>query len=87
MNLSVTEKDFIHLWDTSMEWGEFWREKSERFDPPISYHWKRAYWFYSYANLLVARSFLNEQGYETQTTFDDGVDSWLLLTDYNKEII
>jgi hypothetical protein len=85
MKLVLVESDFENLWDTSMQWGEEWKSKSERFHPPISYEWKRAYWFYSYANLLIARAYLNGSGYETQTAWDEGMDSWIVVTDYDFE--
>ena len=83
--MKLTNEDFNRLWDNSMTWGKEWQVKGERFEPVVSYEWARAFWFYSYSSLLMARSYLNDSSYETQTTYDEGTDSWLLLTNYNFE--
>jgi hypothetical protein len=83
--MKLTKQDFEMLWDTSMEWGQEWRAHEGRFDPPVSYEWRRAYWFeLSYANLLMARAFLEEQGYKYEVASDEA-GGWVLLTDYEYE--
>ena len=82
MNLMLTERDFDRLWDTSMAWGNHWRAQDGRFDPPVSYEWKQAYWFeVAYANFLLACSYLEEQGIKYETASDEA-GGWVILTDY-----
>lgn len=85
MEIVMMESDFENLWSTSMGWGKDWEKRKERFETPISYHWKMAYWFSSYSSLLIARSWLLTNGHETQTTFDTAMDEWLIVTDYGYE--
>lgn len=85
MKIQITEQDFESLWVTSMEWGTYWQDKAERFTDSVSYDWAQAYWFNSYPALILARAFLTEQGHETQLTFDEGMDNWLLLTNYERK--
>jgi len=80
--LIIRNEDFDRLWDTSMEWGSDWAAQDGRFDPPVSYGWKRAYWFeLSYANLMFARMFLDIQGHPYEIASDEA-GGWVLLTDY-----
>ena len=83
MELLMTAKDFDRLWDTSMEWqGQGWESQDGRFSPPVSFKWKRAYWFeLAYANFLLACSFLEEQGHKYETAEDDA-GGWIIVTDY-----
>ena len=80
--MNLTNEDFDRLWDTSMEWGSEWRAQDGRFDPPVSYEWKQAYWFeMSYANLLFAKLYLDEKGYDYEITSDEA-GGWVMLTNY-----
>jgi hypothetical protein len=83
--MKLTKQDFEMLWDTSMEWGQEWKAQEGRFEPPVSYEWLRAYWFeLSYANLLMARVFLEANEYEYEVASDEA-GGWVLLTDYEYE--
>lgn len=89
MNLLMTETDFDRLWDTSMEWeGNGWEAQDGRFSPPISYKWKRAYWFeLAYANFLLACSYLEDQGHKYETAEDDA-GGWIIVTNYeSREVL
>jgi hypothetical protein len=89
MNLLLTEQDFDRLWDTSMEWqGAGWEAQDGRFSPPISYRWKRAYWFeLAYANFVIACSYLEEQGHKYETA-EDEAGGWVIVTNYeSKEVL
>ena len=80
--MKLTNEDFDRLWDTSMEWGSEWRAHDGRFDPPVSYEWKQAYWFeMSYANLLFAKLYLDEKGYDYEVASDEA-GGWVILTNY-----
>jgi hypothetical protein len=83
--MKLTNEDFDRLWDTSMEWGGEWRAQDGRFDPPVSYEWKQAYWFeMSYANLLFAKLYLDEKGYDYEVASDEA-GGWVILTNYVSE--
>ena len=84
--MKLTRIDFDNLWDNSMEWGGEWEIQSDRFNPNISYGWKRAYWFDTYANLLLARTYLSDNNYEFQYTSDE-TGGWVLLTDLDYEVV
>ncbi len=86
--MKLTSEDFDRLWDTSMAWGSQWRAQDGRFEPPVSYEWEQAYWFeVSYANLLFAKSFLDEQGYGYEIASDQE-GGWVILTNYvSKEVM
>jgi hypothetical protein len=78
----VTEEDFNRLWDTSMAWGNEWRSQDGRFEPLVSYDWAQAYWFeLAYSNLILARVFLDQKGYEYEISSDEA-GGWVLLTNY-----
>ena len=80
--MKLTNEDFDRLWATSMEWGSEWRAHDGRFDPPVSYEWKQAYWFeMSYANLLFAKLYLDEKGYDYEIASDEA-GGWVMLTNY-----
>jgi hypothetical protein len=80
--MKLTNEDLDRLWDTSMEWGAMWRAQDGRFDPPVSYEWKQAYWFeMSYANLLFAKLYLDEKGYDYEIASDEA-GGWVILTNY-----
>ena len=79
--MKITSDDFTSLFDTSMEWGREWEIQSDRFSPDVSYDWKRAYWYESYANLMIARTYLSQEGYECQMSSDE-TGGWVILTDY-----
>lgn len=83
--LYLTSTDFTRLFDVHMEWGAIWESKLSRFSPLMSLEWKHAYWYYSYANLLLSRAYLESRGYETQTSWDEGQDSYILVTNYDFE--
>ena len=83
--MKLTNEDFDRLWDTSMGWGSEWRAQDGRFDPPVSYEWKQAYWFeMSYANLLFAKLYLDEKGYDYEIASDEA-GGWVILTNYVSE--
>ena len=82
--MNLTNKDFMYLHQCSMQWGESWRAKDGRFEPPVkSYEWRSAYWFDSTPALLLGRQFLQDNGWEFEVVWDLGMpEQWLLLTNY-----
>jgi hypothetical protein len=83
--MKLTNEDFDRLWDASMGWGDEWRDKADRFDPLVSFKWLQAYWFeMSYANLLFAKLYLDEKGYDYEIASDEA-GGWVILTNYVSE--
>jgi hypothetical protein len=81
--MKLTNEDFMYLHECSMQWDQGWELKASRFEPRVkSYQWRWAYWFDSYARLLLGREFLAEQGYEFEVVWDEATEQWLLLTNY-----
>ena len=84
--IQMDSRDFDYLATTSMNWalGD-WQTQDGRFDPLPDYRkFARIYWFASYADLILARSFLTSSGFESATHFDEveSQDSFVLLTDF-----
>jgi hypothetical protein len=89
VTIEMDATDFDHLWTTSMNWaGTDWATQDGRFDPMPDYNkFQRAYWFESYSDLVMARSYLQTIGQASSTHFDDGEwAKWLLLTDFGGKL-
>jgi len=81
--MNLTNEDFMHLHNTSMEWGEHWKEQAERFEPTVTdFEWRWAYWFDSYPALLLARQALEQQDIPSRSFWDMASREWMLLTYY-----
>jgi len=81
--MRLSNEDFMHLHDTAMEWDVHWKKQSVRFEPRVkSYEWRWAYWFDSYASLLLGRQFLEQEGFACEIVWDEGCIAWLILTNY-----
>lgn len=81
--MNLTSEDFMHLHSTSMEWGNHWKKQAERFEPSVEqFNWRWAYWFESYTALLLAREFIEQDFWASETFFDMACGEWLLLTNY-----
>ena len=83
---TLTKNDFSNLFDVAMEWGGHWKAQADRFEPGISFNaWQWAYWFeINYAAFLLAKDFLESNGYGYTTTTDEA-GGWVILTNYNFE--
>lgn len=82
INIQMVEEDFEHLTYNSMAWGKHWANQADRFDPQPMLEWKWAYWVENYVEVLLARAFLSQQNAETQTVYDKGFGSFVILTNY-----
>jgi len=83
----VTKTDFESIYSTSMLWkGQGWEVQKDRFPEGTSFHWPCAYWFESRSDMVIARQFLNNYGFEYQQIFDGVMDEWLILSDYVADI-
>lgn len=83
MAIKLSGEDYTHLFDSTMAWGQDWKEQADRFDKGVTYDWKHAYWFeLSYANFVLAREFLIQNGHSFQWT-NDAAGGWVILTNYD----
>ena len=83
----VTKSDFEAIYSNSMLWkGQDWEAQANRFAEGTSFHWPCAYWFDSRVDMIIARQFLENYGFEYQQTADAGMDCWLIVTDYVADV-
>jgi hypothetical protein len=87
--IQVTAKDFKYLASTSMQWFEYandWRVKREegRFNPKPHLNWEWAYWYETYSDLILARTFLQINEHAYFVIFDEVIEQWMILTDYSE---
>ena len=91
--LRVSDSDFDMLPAGSMAWaGVDWRAHQGRFlpfppnDDPISWHFAHAYWFERWADVLMARGFLEAANRDYQILADEGLEgvepAFVILTNY-----
>jgi hypothetical protein len=85
----VTAEDFGYLSHTSMQWFDYARDwelkiAEGRFMPKPSLNWDWAYWYETYSDLILARTFLpvNEHAYSVVS--DEFTGNWMILTDYSE---
>ena len=94
MNVDMSEDLFLKLFDCAMEWGLDWADQDDRFEnanpgtvssDPISYGWKYVFWFPSATSMILARSWIMEQGHKCDIVWDmadNPAPQYALLTDY-----
>ena len=83
LEVTLTAEDFMNLWDESMDWGNEWKTQADRFNRGISFDWQKAYFFeVSYANFILAKSYLKAIGAAFDFTSDEA-GGWVILTDYD----
>ena len=82
--MKITEKDFDMLTETVMSWkGNDWHLQNHRFLDDVSYDWAVCYWFDSPVSLILARTFLEDNDYGFQTSYDEGMESFIIVTNYD----
>ncbi|MEV4575967.1 hypothetical protein AB0K16_22245 [Nonomuraea jabiensis] len=101
ITINMTQADFDLLCSNGMHWaGTDWKAQAERFEntskgyqEPPSWSWKYAYWLEDrWADVMMARSFLEAQGATYEVLFDlaGGVElpnghntgAFVILTDF-----
>ena len=78
MTIDMNEAMFEVLVETSMEWGERWREQLDRFECHGKHHteepslaWQMIYWIGDNpASMILARSWLIEEGHDFEIVWD-----------------
>jgi hypothetical protein len=82
--MKITAKDFDLLTDTAMGWkGNDWEIQSHRFTNNVTFDWVAVYWFDSATNMILARTFLEQNGHAYQESYDENMESFVLLTNYD----
>ena len=94
MTYELTENDFEQLSNTSMKWGQSWKEQDDRFeimhsDSDIDYNFEMAYWVgKEYTNVIFAKMFLTKHCYTYQVLWDlcaYGDGQYLIITNYKDQ--
>jgi len=84
MTITITATDFDFLTDTVMGWkGNNWESQDGRFTGNLSYEWAIICWYDSRLNFIMARSFLKANNYEYVESYDQHMDAYVLLTNYD----
>jgi hypothetical protein len=82
--MKITEKDFDMLTETVMGWkGNDWHLQNHRFLDAVSFDWAVCYWVESPANLILARTFLDDNNHEWEISYDENMESYIILTNYD----
>jgi hypothetical protein len=81
--MKITEIDFENLATNSMRWdGTDWQVQADRFADDIRYDWAMGYWFDDITALIMAKNFLNDKDIPFQESYDEGSESYLVVTNY-----
>ena len=97
--IHMDESMFVLLTENSTRWGSHWEDKADRFEPHAKHYtespgfqWKMAYWVGdNAANVVLARSWLIDQGHDFELVWDMAVHpngeylGYALLTDFETE--
>lgn len=82
--MKITAKDFDTLTDTIMGWkGNDWEIQSDRFTNAPTFDWAVCYWIELPASLILAKAFLQDNGHAYQESYDENMESYMLLTNYD----
>ena len=88
ITIQMSESDFDGLTTNSTNWSPYadsWIAQDGRFEPLPDYRkFLRAYWFENYSDLILARSYLFANGFDSTTHYDgaEDEDCHVLLTDF-----
>ena len=82
--MTITAKDFDNLTDTVMGWkGNNWELQADRFSDKPSFDWAVVCWYDTVISMIMARTFLEQNDYAFQESYDHNMESWVLLTNYD----
>jgi hypothetical protein len=82
--MKITAKDFDNLTDTVMGWkGNDWELQADRFSDKPAFDWAVVCWYDSVISMIMARTFLEQNDYAFQESYDQNMESWVLLTNYD----
>jgi hypothetical protein len=82
--MKITAKDFDNLTDTVMGWkGNDWELQGDRFADKPSFDWAVVCWYDTVISMIMARTFLEQNDYAFQESYDHNMELWVLLTNYD----
>jgi len=82
--MKITAKDFDNLTDTVMGWkGNDWELQGDRFADKPSFDWAVVCWYDTVISMIMARTFLEQNDYAFQESYDHNMESWVLFTNYD----
>jgi len=82
--MKITAKDFDNLTDTVMGWkGNDWELQADRFSDKPAFDWAVVCWYDTVISMIMARTFLEQNDYAFQESYDHNMASWVLLTNYD----
>ena len=82
--MKITAKDFDNLTDTVMGWkGNDWELQADRFSDKPTFDWAVVCWYDSVISMIMARTFLEQNDYAFQESYDHNMESCVLLTNYD----
>ena len=82
--MTITAKDFDNLTDTVMGWkGNDWELQADRFSDKPAFDWAVVCWYDTVISMIMARTFLEQNDYAYQESYDHNMESWVLLTNYD----
>ena len=82
--MKITAKDFDNLTDTVMGWkGNDWELQGDRFADKPSFDWAVVCWYDTVISMIMARTFLEQNDYAFQESYDHNMGTWVLLTNYD----
>ena len=82
--MKITAKDFDNLTDTVMGWkGNDWELQADRFSDKPTFDWAVVCWYDSVISMIMARTFLEQNDYPFQESYDHNMECWVLLTNYD----
>jgi hypothetical protein len=84
----ITEEDFELLSSIKMQWNGYdWELQADRFIDGVSFDFQWAYWFDGRAELILARTFLMQREIAFQVSYDEVMESYVIVTDYSLEAV
>jgi hypothetical protein len=82
--MNITEQDFDLLTESIMGWkGNGWEVQADRFTNGVTFDWTACYWFNTPSNMILARTFLENNGHTFQQSYDENMGYYILLTNYD----
>jgi hypothetical protein len=86
--MKLTKQDFERLAHTQMAWNQFgkdWKTQVSkgRFEPVPQAHWVMSYWFIDYPSLLLARTYLEQEGYGYECFSDEWSTDYVIVTNFD----
>jgi hypothetical protein len=82
--MKLTAKDFERLTECQMEFSSEtdWIQQSERFVDGVNWNHAFIYWTENYSAALLACEYLNQNGFDSQISWDESIQQYCFTTNY-----